>query len=74
MEFDGVKVFSATKAKERESLGERVTDWIKRERPNVVDRQVVQSSDSEFHCLSLIMFYREGKVEPTKMPSRGRSR
>ena len=27
--FTGVKVFSATKAREREELGEHVTNWIR---------------------------------------------
>ena len=29
MAFNGVKVFSATKAREREDLGENVTRWIR---------------------------------------------
>ena len=29
MAFTGVKVFSATKAREREELGENVTRWIR---------------------------------------------
>ena len=32
-DFNGVKVFSATMAQEREHLGEKVTDWI-RSRPD----------------------------------------
>jgi hypothetical protein len=35
-----VKVFSATKAKARETLGERVTEWIS-SHPRVVPRQEV---------------------------------
>jgi hypothetical protein len=57
--FTGVKVFSATKAKEREELGENVTRWIKSNSDlEIVDKQVLQSSDNEFHCYSLILFYR----------------
>jgi hypothetical protein len=58
--FTGLKVFSATKAREREELGETVTRWI-RSNPGleVVDRVVRQSSDDEFHCLTIILFYRE---------------
>ena len=52
--FTGVKVFSATKAKEREELGENVTRWIK----SNSDLEIV---DNEFHCYSLILFYRHGK-------------
>ena len=60
MTFTGVKVFSATKAKEREELGETVTRWL-RANPDLViaDRVVSQSSDSEFHCLSIVFFYRQ---------------
>lgn len=56
----GVKVFSATKAKERESLGEQITAWI-RGNPDceIVDKIVTQSSDSEFHCLTITLFYRK---------------
>ncbi len=60
MLFTGVKVFSATKAKERDELGETVTRWL---RSNVdleiVDRVVRQSSDDEFHCLTIILFFRQ---------------
>ena len=58
--FDAVKVFSATKAREREELGETVTRWLadQRGRREVVDKVVSQSSDNEFHCLSIILFLR----------------
>lgn len=58
MQFDGVKVFSATKAKEREELGERLTRWLN-ENPSlkVMDTVVTQSSDHEFHCLTITVFY-----------------
>jgi len=61
--FNGVKVFSATMAQERENLGEKVTAWIK-EHPHcrIVDTIVTQSSDEAFHCLAItIFFYEEGK-------------
>lgn len=59
--FTGVRVFSATRAKEREELGETITRWLQ-ENPRIrpVDRVVVQSSDREFHCLTIAIFYREG--------------
>jgi len=57
--FTGVKVFSATKAKEREELGEQVTRWLRANADlEVVDRTVTQSSDNEFHCLTVIVFYK----------------
>lgn len=60
-EFDGVKVFTATKAREREELGETITRWLS-QNPDaeVVDKIVRQSSDNEFHCLSIVLFYRRG--------------
>jgi hypothetical protein len=58
--FNGVKVFSATLARNREELGEKVTQWL-RDNPSfeLVDLRVAQSSDREFHCISLILFYNE---------------
>jgi hypothetical protein len=54
----GVKVFTATKAREREMLGEVVTRWLAdNPRARVVDKIVTQSSDSAFHCLSITLFY-----------------
>ncbi|HTP49385.1 MAG TPA: hypothetical protein VMK42_01695 [Anaeromyxobacteraceae bacterium] len=60
MQFTGVKVFSATKAKEREELGENITRWLHSNSDlQVVDRVVSQSSDNEFHCLTIVLFYRQ---------------
>ena len=58
MAFNGVKVFSATKAKDREELGEQITRWL-RANPNskVTDKIVTQSSDSEFHCITITLFF-----------------
>jgi hypothetical protein len=58
--FTGVKVFSATKAREREELGEHVTIWI-RNNPDrrIIDKIVTQSSDREFHCLTITIFYED---------------
>ncbi len=59
MQFTGVKVFSATKAKEREELGDTITRWMRSNADlEIVDRIVRQSSDSEFHCLTIVFFYR----------------
>ena len=61
MQFDGVKVFSATKAKERELLGERLTEWLDTNPAiKVVDTVVTQSSDHEFHCLTITVFFKSG--------------
>lgn len=58
--FTGVKIFSTTLARDRDQLSERITGWI-RDNPGleVVDQVVTQSSDKEFHCLSITLFYRE---------------
>lgn len=59
MGFEGVKVFTATKAREREELGETITNWLG-DHPeiHVVDKVVTQSSDNEFHCLTITLFWR----------------
>ena len=54
----GVKVFTATKARDREALGDVITRWLAdNPRARVVDKIVTQSSDSQFHCLSITLFY-----------------
>ena len=57
--FSGVKVFSATKHKERDELGETVTRWLSSQqgRIEIVDKIVTQSSDSEYHCVTITVFY-----------------
>ena len=58
-QFTGVKIFSTTLAREREVMGERVTTWLKQNPTlEVVDKVVMQSSDQEFHCLTLTLFYK----------------
>lgn len=55
--FSTVKVFSCTLARDREQLGERITAWLKQHPElTVVDRVVSQSSDQEFHCLTVTLF------------------
>ena len=57
-QFSGAKVFFATKARDRDALGERITDWI-RSNPaiRIVSKTVTQSSDSAFHCITVTLFY-----------------
>ena len=56
--FTGVKVFSATKAWEREQISDRITEWLEvNAGVEIVDKVVTQSSDSEFHCLTITLFY-----------------
>ena len=58
--FDGIQIFSATKFKEREVLGETITRWLKDHSSyTIVDTVVRQSSDASFHCLSVAIFYKE---------------
>ncbi len=58
--FSGVKVFSATKAREREAISDRINEWLDEniDRYEIVDKVVTQSSDREFHCLTISIFYR----------------
>ena len=57
--FTGVKVFSTTLARDRENMGEAITRWLKENATvEIVDKVVTQSSDKEFHCLTITLFYR----------------
>ena len=62
--FTGVKVFSTTLARERETMGATISRWLA-ENPGleIGGREVRQSSDRQFHCLSIALFYRERKRE-----------
>ena len=61
--FNGVKVFSATMVADRESLGEKITNWIANN-PQLEVRDVVvtQSSDEAFHCLAITVFFWEERA------------
>lgn len=51
-----VKVFSTTKSKGRESLGEQVTAWIAAHpRVRILRTVVALTSDRAFHCLSIVL-------------------
>jgi hypothetical protein len=57
--FDGCKVFTTTLARDREAMSERINAWLAQHPElTVVDREVRLSSDQQFHCLSIILFYR----------------
>jgi hypothetical protein len=61
MKFDGVKVFSATMQVGRDALGEVVTEWLaSRPECRPTEFLVLQSSDSRFHCVSVVVFYTRG--------------
>jgi hypothetical protein len=58
--FTGVKVFTTTLARDREAMGEAIGRWIAAHPElELVGKNVTQSSDSAFHCLSITLFYRE---------------
>jgi len=60
MSYTAVKVFSATKAKEREELGEVITHWLQSNQGiEIVDTVIRQSSDSEYHCLTVVILYKK---------------
>ena len=51
-----VKVFSATKARDRDTLGERVTAWIQANpQVRILSTVVALTSDRAFHCLSMVL-------------------
>jgi hypothetical protein len=54
----GVKVFTATKARDREALGDVVTQWLMANPTvRIIEKTVTQSSDSQFHCLTITLLY-----------------
>lgn len=56
--LSGAKVFSATKARERENLGAVITKWIREHQDcEIIDKIITQSSDREFHCFTVTVFY-----------------
>jgi hypothetical protein len=58
--FTGVKVFSATLQRDRDCLGERITNWLGANHSrSVVDVAVTQSSDHSFHCITITLFFQE---------------
>jgi hypothetical protein len=57
--FDGVQVFSATIGAKRLQLGDRIAEWVaSHPAAEIADIIVAQSSDDEFHCVSIVVFYR----------------
>ncbi len=71
-DFNGVEIFTVTKAKERDKLSQTITGWINANRAiTIVDYKITQSSDSEFHCLTVAIFYRipkNARIEHAKKP------
>lgn len=60
LQFNAVKVFSATMFADRDRLGEKVTEWMTAHREMLVTQFVVtQSSDDAFHCIAITVFYND---------------
>ena len=56
--FNGCRVFSATMREQRDVLGDKVTDWMAANPTfDISDIIVTQSSDREFHCIAITVFY-----------------
>lgn len=73
--INGLKVFSATMAHQREALGETVTRWMEEAKKRsssfqVVDIKVLQSSDQAFHCVTICVFYSEDRGSPKSKASK----
>jgi len=69
--YNACKVFSATKARDREVLGETVTEWLRdpaQAGVQICDTVIRQSSDREFHCLSITLFYCAAERADTPVP------
>ena len=52
-----IKVWSVTKVRDREVIGDVITNWLQESRAIPSETIILQSSDSAFHCLSFVMFY-----------------
>lgn len=58
--LEGIKIFSSTTPDKRNTLGETATAWLTEQRGRIVidGFKVMQSSDAEYHCVSILVFYR----------------
>ena len=57
--FTGCKVFSATLARDRDAMSDTINNWLaKHPDLEIVDKTVTLSSDKQFHCLTIILFFR----------------
>lgn len=58
--FDGVQMFTASKPRDRDQLGETISAWMSRNRHlEIVDWVITQSSDNAFHCVTMSLFWRK---------------
>jgi hypothetical protein len=71
MIFNGVKVFSATRAYDRNMLGDEITVWLAEHSTYELSEIIVaQSSDDDFHCLSITIFYTDPAAPTRQVPQR----
>jgi len=62
--FTTCKVFSTTLARDREAMSDTINRWLKEHADlEVVDKVVALSSDRQFHCLSIVLFFRPARKE-----------
>lgn len=62
MDFDGMAMFSASKHADREKLSVDVTAWRQKNADKtIVEVRTMQSSDNEFHCVTIAIFYKNKK-------------
>ena len=56
-----IKTFSATKSRDREVLGERVTEWLRGpgRQLHVLEKRDRSIRDREFHCVSIVLTLQE---------------
>ncbi len=61
--FTGCKVFSATRARDRDAMSDTINEWLRKHpEHDIVDKPVTLSSDKQFHCLTIILFFRERRA------------
>lgn len=66
---DWCRTGSATMAGARATLGDTITQWIAANpRCKLVEFAITQSSDSRFHCVTIVLFF----VKVQRAPTRGR--
>jgi hypothetical protein len=54
-----VKTFSATKSRDRDELGDKVTRYVRAAWAAgaiSIEKELRQSSDAEYHCISIVLF------------------
>lgn len=60
---DGLKVVSVTTPSRRAHLSDEVTTWLQAHPDRrLVDVIVRQSSDTHYHCISILIFWRAGSL------------